>query len=147
MAVNVHKTVAITNGRTKAPRGYGVTVVGESYAWAQDEPQPAKVVAPRREAAKPKSQDCRCGCGGQTRGGRFLPGHDGRLKGVLMGRAKAGDVAAAEELASLGWSRFIPLVVAPEPAPAPEPVAEPVVAAKKRDLTVRGKAAKAAKVA
>lgn len=31
---------------------------------------------------KPKTpKDCECGCGGQTKGGRFVPGHDARLHG------------------------------------------------------------------
>lgn len=37
-----------------------------------------------KKARKPKpAQSCACGCTGQTRGGRFIPGHDMRLKGIL----------------------------------------------------------------
>jgi hypothetical protein len=31
----------------------------------------------------PKGRECLCSCGGTTRGGRFLPGHDMRLYGEL----------------------------------------------------------------
>ena len=34
-----------------------------------------------RERRQPRS--CLCSCGGTTRGGRFLPGHDARLHGEL----------------------------------------------------------------
>jgi hypothetical protein len=30
-----------------------------------------------------KGRECLCSCGGETRGGRFLPGHDMRLYGEL----------------------------------------------------------------
>jgi hypothetical protein len=30
-----------------------------------------------------KGRECLCSCGGETRGGRFLPGHDQRLFGEL----------------------------------------------------------------
>lgn len=45
---------------------------------------------------------CEC-CGEATRGGRFLPGHDARLKSKLRAAAKTGDVEAATELESRGW--------------------------------------------
>lgn len=35
---------------------------------------------PRARKAKPP-KPCECGCGGMTMGGRFIPGHDSRLKG------------------------------------------------------------------
>lgn len=45
---------------------------------------------------KVKAKDCECGCKGQTRGGRFLPGHDARLHAwairVERGVVKADDV-------------------------------------------------------
>jgi hypothetical protein len=36
-----------------------------------------------RRAREPRGRKCLCGCGGETRGGRFLPGHDHRLYGEL----------------------------------------------------------------
>ena len=48
-----------------------------------------------------------CGCGQMTKGGRFLPGHDSRLKSRLIQDARAGDTdvkaGAVERLKELGW--------------------------------------------
>ena len=33
-----------------------------------------------------------CSCGGMTKGGRFLPGHDARLRSELVAQIKKGDV-------------------------------------------------------
>jgi hypothetical protein len=30
---------------------------------------------------------CRCGCGGETKGGRYLPGHDQKLRAEIERRA------------------------------------------------------------
>lgn len=63
--------------------------------------------AARREAkgatAKRASQPraCACGCGGQTSGGTFLPGHDAKLKSRLLALIDEGGPegeAAREEL-------------------------------------------------
>lgn len=38
-----------------------------------------------KRARKPKPpQNCACGCGGQTKGGRFIAGHDARLHGWAL---------------------------------------------------------------
>lgn len=57
--------------------------------------------------AKPKAgkepRNCLCGCGGQTKGGRFLPGHDARYHArikILTAAGLAHD--EAEKLASKG---------------------------------------------
>lgn len=50
-------------------------------------------------------QTCECGCGEYTRGGRFLPGHDAKLKSALLARARAGDTEAQAELERRGWAR------------------------------------------
>lgn len=47
---------------------------------------------------------CECGCGGMTKGGMFLPGHDARLKGRLRRAARRGDEGAARELQRRGWA-------------------------------------------
>lgn len=39
--------------------------------------------ASKKEKALPSTSNCLCGCGGET-GGRFRPGHDARVKGVLI---------------------------------------------------------------
>jgi hypothetical protein len=64
-------------------------------------------------AATPERAACLCGCGGVPtgKGGRFLPGHDGRLKGQLLAQARGGSEAerdeAARVLAFFGWSHFL----------------------------------------
>ena len=35
---------------------------------------------PRRTVER----DCNCGCGGKTRGGEFLPGHDSKLYAAII---------------------------------------------------------------
>jgi hypothetical protein len=56
---------------------------------------------------KMKAPRCLCGCGGQTKGGRFLPGHDAKLKKVLLTDARAGKKRAVNKLEKLGWSKFL----------------------------------------
>jgi predicted nuclease with RNAse H fold len=52
------------------------------------------------------SRDCRCGCGGRTRG-RFMPGHDAKLRSRLLKAIRGSDHTEAEaaraEFAALGW--------------------------------------------
>lgn len=61
--------------------------------------------------------ECRCGCGGRTKGGRYLPGHDAKHKGILMrrvyygsstdGAIRSSDAEAAWiELSIRGWAHF-----------------------------------------
>lgn len=69
-------------------------------------PTPKGKFKPR--ADKPESnKDCLCGCGGHPKG-RFLPGHDAKLKGRLKKEALGEDsdiaATAVKRLASLGWS-------------------------------------------
>jgi hypothetical protein len=40
---------------------------------------------------------CMCSCGGMTKGGRFLPGHDARLCSELIAQIKKGDVLLRSE--------------------------------------------------
>jgi hypothetical protein len=40
-------------------------------------------------------------------GGRFLPGHDAKLKKALLADARAGKKRAANKLEKLGWSKFL----------------------------------------
>jgi len=58
---------------------------------------------------KIKAPECLCGCGGRTKGGRFLPGHDAKLKKALVADARAGKKRAANKLEKLGWSKFLTL--------------------------------------
>jgi hypothetical protein len=43
-----------------------------------------------REGRTPRR--CMCSCGGMTKGGAFLPGHDARLRAELVAQIKKGDV-------------------------------------------------------
>lgn len=56
-------------------------------------------VAEAATEAKPRKgkdpRDCECGCGGQTKGGRFIPGHDAKLHARQKAEAKAAAAAAA----------------------------------------------------
>ena len=61
-------------------------------------------------AKEPK--DCLCGCGNQTKGGRFLPGHDAVLKSRLVRSTQEGGKRdrdrAVKQLTELGWEHYIP---------------------------------------
>lgn len=66
---------------------------------------------PITRAPRPKSGRCQH-CGGATKGGLFVAGHDANLKGDLQrrmldlqGTRKADRVAAAAELIARGWLR------------------------------------------
>lgn len=63
----------------------------------------AEVLQAEREAT------CLCGCGAKPKkaGSRFMPGHDGRLKGDLLALARAGDRRAEARLEALGWGKFL----------------------------------------
>jgi hypothetical protein len=50
-----------------------------------------KEAAPRKQAAPKPVKHCLEGCGGQTKGGDFLIGHDAKLKSLLQKAHVAGD--------------------------------------------------------
>ena len=54
-----------------------------------------------------KTPQCECGCGANTKGGRFLPGHDAKLKKALLDSALGGSKRAANKLEKLGWKKFL----------------------------------------
>jgi hypothetical protein len=56
---------------------------------------------------KVRAPECLCGCGAHTKGGRFLPGHDAKLKKRLVDEALSGKKRAANKLEKLGWSKFL----------------------------------------
>lgn len=57
---------------------------------------PLPAMPKMKRARKPKApQQCACGCGGETRGGRFIPGHDARLHGWAL-RVTRGLVTLAD---------------------------------------------------
>lgn len=72
----------------KAPKGDKVVPIRRAAA-------PKAEKAPREPKPAKAGQDCTCGCGGVTKGGRFLPGHDARYHAALK-REAAAKAAAAE---------------------------------------------------
>ena len=58
------------------------------------------------KVAKPKPF-CECGCGAQTGGGRFIPGHDAKLKSrlfkIVRGQEEGDMAAAIAELHTRNW--------------------------------------------
>lgn len=65
-----------------------------------DEPAD-RAASPR---SRPSSGKCEC-CGAPTKGGRYAPGHDARLKSRLRKAVQAGDKSAYKELVERGWVR------------------------------------------
>lgn len=53
------------------------------------------------QVAKPTGQICACGCGGRTRLGRYLPGHDARHVGQLVKYVRAGAISEERALRTL----------------------------------------------
>jgi hypothetical protein len=86
-------------------------------AKAKAEGRPAPVARVRIPKAPPTPQRCHCGCAGMTKGGKFVAGHDARLKGMLVRAArqtkpdtgkpatKAQAINAMAELISRDWPR------------------------------------------
>lgn len=72
---------------------------------SRDDTPAVRMAREASRAGRRPGRDCECGCGGQTRGGRFQPGHDAKLKGSLLRRAAGGDTAATEELRRRGWEK------------------------------------------
>lgn len=66
----------------------------EHKKMAEQKPTP-EPKAPRERKVK-EGLPCTCGCGGTTKGGRFLPGHDARYHSALA-KAEAAKAAEAEK--------------------------------------------------
>jgi len=86
-------TKAAANGAKREAARRELVIGDERLAW---------VVA----NARPAESDCLCGCGGKTKG-RFVPGHDAKLKSELMATAEFGTdeqkAQANAALATFGW--------------------------------------------
>lgn len=52
---------------------------------------------------RPTIGACEC-CGGETKGGSFLPGHDAKYKSKLRKASDAGDKDAYRQLVERGWA-------------------------------------------
>ena len=79
----------------------------------------AEANAHRPDATTTTNHDgpaCQCGCKGTTKGGRFLPGHDARLKGRLFAAAHGPDdndrAEALVEIEAQGWMHLFDKSVA-----------------------------------
>jgi len=70
----------------------------DTVARREDSGAPAR--PPTRQTRWQRS--CECGCGAEGPG-RFRPGHDAKLRSLLLKRIAAGDADAAERLTALGW--------------------------------------------
>ncbi len=77
---------------------------------AADLGRPRTTRKPRTpRAPRPTEGQCICGCEGKTRGGRFVPGHDAKLKSVLRKQILAGDESARARMIELGWEKYVPV--------------------------------------
>lgn len=99
-------------------------------AWEENRRRhmPEKKEKVARAAKVKEPQACLCGCGGSTKGGRFLPGHDARYHARIKAAMAAGKThEEAERLAAKGP---LPASLLPKPEPK-APKAEAVKAAPK----------------
>jgi hypothetical protein len=71
-------------GRDRGPHDTGQASDGQDEA--TDGPRKSRAPRP-----------CLCSCGGTTKGGAFLPGHDARLRSELVAQIKKGDVLLRSE--------------------------------------------------
>ena len=55
----------------------------------------ANGTSPKAAKRSKEPRDCQCGCGGQTKGGRFLPGHDAKFHAAE--KRKAAEAAAGSK--------------------------------------------------
>lgn len=72
---------------------------GAKAAVRKERAPKAKADKPARETTpgQRSPRDCECGCGAQTKGGRFLPGHDAKLHSRQKAEAKAKAEAEAAQ--------------------------------------------------
>lgn len=80
--VNSGAVAAAPGAELRDPQRIGDAIEGKT-------PKTTKTGLPKlpaiKRARKPKPpQNCACGCGGQTKGGRFIAGHDARLHGWAL---------------------------------------------------------------
>lgn len=68
---------------------------------------PRKANPASKKAGKRPPGGRRCECCGELCNGRFLPGHDAKLKGILTRAAHAGDPAAWTEILVRQWSHVV----------------------------------------
>lgn len=67
-------------------------------------------MAREHKSTRRQPRECMCGCGETTKGGKFLPGHDAKLKSQLLTVSRSDEAAAPErkkaraKLRRLGWT-------------------------------------------
>jgi hypothetical protein len=61
----------------------------------EDHSGPGEATEAPRKGRTPRP--CGCGCGGTTKGGVYLPGHDAKLRSELMAQIRKGDVLLRSE--------------------------------------------------
>lgn len=91
-----------------------------------------KATPKTKTAATPR--DCQCGCGGQTKGGRFIPGHDARFHSRVRSlEAQGVSHEEAEKIASKGplTGKYAAAATAAKKATAPKATEAPVTAVPK----------------
>ena len=66
-----------------------------------------KMNSKTKPATPVQGQACECGCGTQTKGGKFAMGHDSKHKSTLVHLAMAGEKSSIDELERRGWTRFL----------------------------------------
>lgn len=107
-------------------------------------PLNAKLTMRGKERKVPKNKDpqnCVCGCGGLTKGGRFIPGHDARLKGRIVTQwreatTQAGKDKARKALTAVNpdWEKYL-VEAKPKPVKATKAAKAPAKAAKTSKVT------------
>lgn len=71
--------------------------------------RPTRNRHPQRAAG---GRDCKCRCGGTTRGGWYLPGHDSQHLSALAAQVRDGDLTLDAALAEVGHSDRLPAKLA-----------------------------------
>lgn len=84
-------------------------------------------------------QQCLCGCNGETKGGRFIPGHDARMKGVFIREYREASTEAARakvtkavEAINPAWTKYLT-----DTKPKAEPKAKAPAKAKRSPAPVK----------
>lgn len=103
----VSAPVASNNGTSpKSPAKPKAKSPAKSVKKAAVKAKPAPKAKVERDPVK--ESRCMCGCGGWTKS-KFVPGHDARLKGILMRAEADGGMNAKQKalVADLGWEKII----------------------------------------
>lgn len=96
-----------------------IPVALQSYALAEEEAVAKPVTRGNAHTATKKRpgkepRPCTCGCGEMTKGGRFIPGHDAKMRGRLIRAAQNESLELADRKQALAdlrehkWEAAIP---------------------------------------